>query len=75
MFGAIREQINTVFRGDPAAKSVLEIVFCYPGFHAILLHRIAHRIHRARLYLIARIVSQWSRFLTGVDIHPPYYAP
>ena len=47
MFRAIREQIDTVFRGDPAAKSAVEIFFCYPGFHAILLHRAAHRLYTA----------------------------
>ena len=48
MFRAIREQIDTIFREDPAAKSVLEIVLCYPGFHAILLHRLAHRLYERR---------------------------
>ena len=70
MFQAIREQIDTVFRGDPAAKSAVEIFFCYPGFHAILLHRVAHRLHRSGLMLLARILSQVSRALTGVEIHP-----
>lgn len=70
MFGAIREQIDTVIRGDPAAKSKLEIVFCYPGFHAILLHRLAHKLHGSGFTLTARIVSQISRLLTGIEIHP-----
>ena len=70
MFRAIREQIDTVFREDPAAKSVLEIVLCYPGFHAILFHRFAHRLYSARLPLVPRVVSQFSRFLTGIEIHP-----
>jgi serine O-acetyltransferase len=70
MFRAIREQIETVFRGDPAAKSALEIFFCYPGFHAILLHRVAHRFYTAGFPLLARILSQFSRLLTGVEIHP-----
>ena len=70
MFRAIREQIDTIFREDPAAKSVLEIVLCYPGFHAILFHRFAHRLYSARLPLIPRVVSQFSRFLTGIEIHP-----
>jgi len=46
VFRTIREQIDTVFRRDPAARSVLEIVLCYPGFHAVLLHRMAHRLYR-----------------------------
>ena len=66
----IREQIETVFRRDPAARSVLEIVLCYPGFHAVLLHRLAHRLHRARWRTLARAVSQLSRMLTGIEIHP-----
>jgi len=70
MFRTIREQIDTVFRGDPAAKSGLEIFFCYPGFHSILLHRVAHRLHTAGFPLLARIVSQINRTVTGIEIHP-----
>jgi len=70
MFQAIREQIDTVFHGDPAAKSGLEIFFCYPGFHAILLHRVAHSLHTRGFSLLARIVSQFSRTFTGIEIHP-----
>jgi serine O-acetyltransferase len=70
MFRAIKEQIDTIFREDPAAKSVLEIVLCYPGFHAVLLHRFAHKLYTTGLTLPARIVSQFSRALTGIEIHP-----
>jgi len=70
MFQAIREQIDTVFRRDPAARSVLEIVLCYPGFHAVLLHRMAHRLYGAGWFLPARMVSQFSRTMTGIEIHP-----
>ncbi len=70
MFRTIREQIDTIFREDPAAKSVLEIALCYPGFHAILLHRLAHRLYRWRIPLIPRVISQISRWLTGIEIHP-----
>ncbi len=70
MFRAIREQIDTIFREDPAAKSVLEVVLCYPGFHAILLHRLAHHFYRWGVPLFPRLVSQFSRFLTGIEIHP-----
>lgn len=70
MFRTIREQIDTIFREDPAAKSVLEIFLCYPGFHAIVLHRLAHRLYRAGVPLLPRLVSQFSRFLTGIEIHP-----
>ncbi|MCL5744915.1 MAG: hypothetical protein M1541_13485, partial [Acidobacteria bacterium] len=70
LFGAISEQVNTVFRSDPAARSVLEIVLCYPGFHAVLLHRVAHRLYLWKFALLARLVSQFSRALTGIEIHP-----
>ena len=70
MFGAIREQIDTIFREDPAARSVIEIFLCYPGFHAILLHRLAHRVYRRRWTLTARVISQFSRAITGIEIHP-----
>jgi len=70
MFRVIREQIATIFREDPAAKSTLEIFLCYPGFHAILFHRLAHRLYTAGVPLAPRLVSQISRFLTGIEIHP-----
>jgi serine O-acetyltransferase len=70
MFRTIREQIDTIFHEDPAAKSVLEIVLCYPGFHAILSHRLAHRLYDMRIPLLPRVISQISRFFTGIEIHP-----
>ena len=70
MFRTIREQIDTIFREDPAAKSVIEIVLCYPGFHAILLHRFSHWLYVAGIPLIPRVISQISRFFTGIEIHP-----
>ncbi|HVP47626.1 MAG TPA: serine O-acetyltransferase [Bryobacteraceae bacterium] len=70
MFRAVREQIDTIFREDPAAKSTLEIFLCYPGFHAILFHRLAHKLYTAGVPLAPRLVSQISRFLTGIEIHP-----
>jgi serine O-acetyltransferase len=70
MFRTVREQIDTIFREDPAAKSIIEIFLCYPGFHAILLHRLAHRLCRAGVPLLPRVISQFSRFLTGIEIHP-----
>lgn len=70
MFRAIREQIQTVFHGDPAAKSAFEVLSCYPGVHAILLHRVAHRLYRWRLFVIARLTSHFGRWLTGIEIHP-----
>lgn len=70
MFRAVREQVDTIFREDPAARSVLEILLCYPGFHAVLLHRLAHRLHQGGMYLVARVISQLARSLTGIEIHP-----
>src|ERR1051325_7173331 len=70
VFGTVREQIDTVFRRDPAARSVTEIVLCYPGFHAVLLHRMGHPLYSAGWFTLARIVSQFSRTITGIEIHP-----
>ena len=70
MFAAIREQIDTIFREDPAARSVIEVVLLYPGFHAIMLHRVAHWLFKAGVPFFPRFVSQLSRFVTGVEIHP-----
>src|SRR5512142_663428 len=70
MFRAVRDQIDTIFREDPAAKSVVEIFTCYPGFHAILLHRLAHKLYRWRVPLLPRLISQISRFFTQIEIQP-----
>ncbi len=70
MFREIREQVETVLREDPAAKGVLEILLCYPGVHAILLHRLAHWLCGNGFSLGARLVSQFARWLTGIEIHP-----
>lgn len=66
----IMEDIKVIFERDPAAKSILEVLLCYPGLHAILSHRIAHFLYKHRFLLIARIISQISRFFTGIEIHP-----
>jgi serine O-acetyltransferase len=58
------------FREDPAAKSAWEIVLCYPGLHAVIWHRLAHRLYRMKWMLLARMLSQHSRWLTGIEIHP-----
>jgi serine O-acetyltransferase len=70
MPGYIREQIDTVFRRDPAARSVLEIWLCYPGFHALMLHRVSHGLYRRGWFMLGRITSQFSRAITGIEIHP-----
>jgi len=70
MFNAIKEDIKTIYENDPAAKSTLEIVFCYPGFQALVLHRLAHQLLTWKVPFFPRFISYLTRFLTGVDIHP-----
>jgi serine O-acetyltransferase len=67
---SIREDIQTVFAKDPAARTVWEVIFCYPGLHAIWMHRIAHYLWMHKLFFLARFVSHLARFITGVEIHP-----
>ncbi len=67
---SIREDIKCYFERDPAAKSVWEIILCYPGFHATLMHRIAHWFWKKKFYLIGRIISHINRALTAIEIHP-----
>lgn len=70
MFGRLKKDIQVVLERDPAAKSALEVFLCYPGFHAVIMHRLAHFFYRRKLFLIARIISQISRFFTSIEIHP-----
>jgi serine O-acetyltransferase len=70
MFTRLREDIATIRERDPAARSAWEVLTCYPGLHALLLHRLSHACWRAKRYWIARVVSQIGRFLTGIEIHP-----
>jgi len=66
----LKEDVESVLAHDPAARGVLEVVLCYPGLHAIWLHRLAHGLWTHRLRLLGRFVSHLNRFLTGVEIHP-----
>jgi serine O-acetyltransferase len=70
LFHSIRDQIISMKKRDPAARSFLEIILCYPGLHALFFHRVAHVLWNYKLYLIARFVSHISRFLTAIEIHP-----
>ena len=70
MFDVLREDIRTVLRKDPAARNTWEVIFCYPGLHALWLHRVAHFLWRHRLRFFGRLLSQLSRFATGIEIHP-----
>ncbi|MCX7716215.1 MAG: serine O-acetyltransferase [Endomicrobia bacterium] len=66
----IKEDIETVLKKDPAARSVVEVLLCYPGLHALWFYRISHWFYKRRMFLIARLISHISRFLTGIEIHP-----
>ena len=66
----MKEDLEAIKVRDPAAKSYLEIFLCYPGLHALWLHRIAHFLYQMRLYTTARIVSHFNRWCTGIEIHP-----
>jgi serine O-acetyltransferase len=70
MFNSLRENIACILERDPAARSKLEILTCYPGLHAIMAHKLAHRLWQAKFYWLGRMVSHLSRMLTGIEIHP-----
>jgi serine O-acetyltransferase len=70
MFRRLKSDIQAVFDNDPAARSWLEVIFTYSGLHAIWAHRIAHALYKRKFYTLARIISQFSRFMTGIEIHP-----
>jgi serine O-acetyltransferase len=67
---SIRRDIQAARERDPAARSDLEVILCYPGFHARQIHRVSYRLHERRQHLLARVVSHLNRALTGVEIHP-----
>jgi serine O-acetyltransferase len=70
MFKNILEDINSVFERDPAARNMMEIIFCYPGLHALWIYRIAHWFWTSKLFFLGRFTSHIGRFLTGIEIHP-----
>ncbi len=70
LFERIREDVASVLERDPAARSWVEVLLCYPGLWAVWTHRVSHKLWRWRLRLLARLISQIGRFFTGVDIHP-----
>ena len=69
-FTTLKEDIKTVLSKDPAARNALEVIFCYPGLHALWAHRIAHFFWKHGFFFLARFISHISRFLTGIEIHP-----
>ena len=70
MFRRIKEDIQTALHNDPAARSTLEVLVCYPGVHAICLHRLAHWLWGHKLHFLARVISAFTRLATQVEIHP-----
>ncbi|KRG11083.1 serine O-acetyltransferase [Lederbergia galactosidilytica] len=70
MFKRMKEDIKTVFDQDPAARSTFEVLLTYSGLHAIWAHRLAHALYKRKLFFLARMISQVSRFFTGIEIHP-----
>ena len=70
MFKVLKEDVGVVFEQDPAARSYLEVVLTYAGLHAIWAHRLAHFLFKNKLFFLARVISQISRFFTGIEIHP-----
>jgi len=70
MFKRIQEDIKAVFDRDPAAKNLLEVLLTYPGLHALWLHRIAHWFYLRKFFTLARLISHFNRFITGIEIHP-----
>ncbi|HZK57501.1 MAG TPA: serine O-acetyltransferase [Clostridia bacterium] len=66
----IKEDINAVFERDPAARSLMEVLLCYPGLHAVIIHRISHGLYKRGLIVLPRVISNISKFLTGIEIHP-----
>ncbi|MFN6566066.1 serine O-acetyltransferase [Dendronalium sp. ChiSLP03b] len=69
-FEPLLSDFRIIFERDPAARNWLEVVFCYPGLHALCLHRLAHWLHCRGIGFIPRLISHWGRFLTGIEIHP-----
>ena len=70
MFSHLKEDIASVFDRDPAARNTWEVVTCYPGFHALVLHRVSHWLWGHRIRWIARMISHFARWITGIEIHP-----
>lgn len=70
MFKYLRDEIKAIKSRDPAVKTSLEAFLCYPGLHAIMVHRVSHWLYKKKLFFISRIISNIARFFTGVEIHP-----
>lgn len=66
----VKEDINVIYENDPAAKNLLEVILCYPGLHALIAYRFAHRLYKWNIPLIPRMISYLTRIITGIEIHP-----
>ena len=66
----LKEDIRVIFDEDPAATNILEVIFCYPGLHALIAYMVAHRLHKWHIPLLPRVISYVSRIITGIEIHP-----
>lgn len=66
----VKEDIKVIYDNDPAAKNLLEVILCYPGLHALIAYRFAHRLYKWNIPLIPRIISYMTRIITGIEIHP-----
>nr|WP_198010636.1 serine O-acetyltransferase EpsC [Thermobrachium celere] len=70
MFKTFYNEVKNIMEKDPAAKNMLEVILCYPGLYAVLFYRLAHRLYKRRMFVLARLISQIARNLTGIEIHP-----
>ena len=66
----VKEDIKVIYDNDPAAKNLLEVILCYPGLHALIAHRFAHRLYKSKVPLVPRLISYITRIITGIEIHP-----
>lgn len=70
MFKYLKEEIEAIKSRDPAVRTSLEALTCYPGLHAVIVHKLTHKLYKNRLFLLSRVISNVARFFTGVEIHP-----
>ena len=69
-FKSLYEDAKNIQKKDPASRNILEVIILYPGFHALVFHRLAHKLYNIKLYFLARLISQIARHITGIEIHP-----
>ena len=69
-FTKVKEDIQVIYDNDPAAKNIFEVILCYPGLHALVAYRLAHRLYKWHIPLIPRMISYLTRIITGIEIHP-----